>query len=256
MALLRDGNPNNTEDLRVFETEILRVAHVEAIDLDAKLRLATDEVSYEVIDILLDRAAANDPRGAARRAIGVSDVVVTPQLRRWHALHTLKVVYRDSYNNQLNDRYRTKWKEYRELSLEAREQTARFGIGITANPIPRSRIPVFSYVPGLRPSVVYYVQTSWLDSLGEEGSPSVLTTYQTPEGSEMAIGVENPPPNVTGWNVYVGLSESSLTKQNSSTLTLPETFVVAPGGLMIGQTPSDGQLPDTYVVGGRTLRRG
>ena len=255
MALLRDGNPNNTEDLRVFETEILRVAHVEAIDLDAKLRLAAGEVSYEVIDTLVDRAAANDPRSASRRSIGVSDVVVTPQLRRWHALHTLKVVYRDSYNNQLNDRYRTKWKEYRDLSQEAREQTARFGIGIVTNPIPRGQVPVFSNVPGLRPSTIYYVQVSWLHSRGGEGSPSVLTTYQTPEGSEMAIGVENAPPDITGWNVYVGLSESSLTKQNSSVLTLAETFVVTPGELLVGETPGDGQAPDTYVVGGRTLRR-
>ena len=34
-------------------------------------------------------------------AKGVSDVVVTPQLKRWHALHALGVVYRDAFNNQL-----------------------------------------------------------------------------------------------------------------------------------------------------------
>ena len=45
MALLTDGNPNDTEGLRVFESAILDVAQVEAIDLDAKLCLATEEIS-------------------------------------------------------------------------------------------------------------------------------------------------------------------------------------------------------------------
>ncbi len=50
-----------------------------------------------------------------RRAIGVSDVVVTRQMKRWHALHTLEIVYRDAFNNQLNDRYQAKFVEYQEL---------------------------------------------------------------------------------------------------------------------------------------------
>ena len=39
--LLTDGNPNKTEDLRVYESAILSVANGEAIDLDVKLGLAT-----------------------------------------------------------------------------------------------------------------------------------------------------------------------------------------------------------------------
>ena len=99
MALLTDGSPNDTEALRVFETAILNVAHVETIDLDAKLGLATEEISQDVLDVLLDHTRAHDPRGKERRRIGVADVVVTPQMKRWQALHTLAVVYRDAYNN-------------------------------------------------------------------------------------------------------------------------------------------------------------
>ena len=91
MALLTDGNPNDTEALRVYESSILDVAHVEGIDLDAKLSLATEEVSQEVLNFLLDHAAA-DPVGSGRRAEGVADVVVTAQVKRWHALHTLAVL--------------------------------------------------------------------------------------------------------------------------------------------------------------------
>jgi hypothetical protein len=59
MALLTDGNPNDTEGLRVYETAILDVAHVETIDLDAKLGLATEEVSQEVLNILLGHTTLN-----------------------------------------------------------------------------------------------------------------------------------------------------------------------------------------------------
>src|SRR3954466_13857831 len=120
MALLTDGNPNDTEALRVYETAILDVASVEMIDLDAKLCLATEEISHDVLDVLLDHtrneySLTQVPVSGDRRKIGVSDVVVSPQMKRWQALHALAVVYRDAYNNQLNDRYGKKWEEYREL---------------------------------------------------------------------------------------------------------------------------------------------
>src|SRR6476469_1239305 len=105
MALLTDGNPNDTEGLRVFESAILDVAHVEAIDLNTKLCLATEEISEDVLDMLLGHAPVWFSAGNQRRLLGVSDVVVSPQMKRWQALHTLAVVYRDAYNNQLNDRY-------------------------------------------------------------------------------------------------------------------------------------------------------
>src|SRR5579864_4251325 len=112
MALLTDGNPNDTLALQVYESSILDLASAEAIDLGAKLGLATEEISEDVIDVLLDHAWTPDPQSYIRRRIGVSDVVLTAQMTRWHALHTLEIVYRDAFNNQLNDRYRAKWAEY------------------------------------------------------------------------------------------------------------------------------------------------
>ncbi len=126
MALLTDGNPNDTIALKVYESAILDVANIERIDLDVKLTLATEEVSEDVIDILLDHTQTQDPQSIVRRMIGVSDVVVTTQLKRWHALHTLEIVYRDAFNNQLNDRYEAKFLEYQDLAINAREHTVRF----------------------------------------------------------------------------------------------------------------------------------
>ena len=57
--LLTDGNPNDTEDLRVYESAILGLANVETIDLGVKLDLATEEISEDVLDFLLDHAGTN-----------------------------------------------------------------------------------------------------------------------------------------------------------------------------------------------------
>ena len=83
--LLTDVCPNDTEALRVYESAVLDVANMEAIDLNLKLRLALDEIVDDVLDILLSHST--DFTALSRRTKGVSDVVLTPQMKRWHALH-------------------------------------------------------------------------------------------------------------------------------------------------------------------------
>jgi len=256
MALLTDGNPNDTEALRIYETAILSVANVEMIDLDAKLGLATEEISEDVLDILLDHTRAYDPQSSVRRRIGVSDVVVTPQLKRWQAAHTLEIVYRDAFNNQLNDRYKPKWDEYRALSRDAREQTERFGIGLVLNPVPKPATPILSVVPGTTAATTYYVQVSWVSATAQEGSPSDETAFETAAGSQLVTQAVQPPAIATGWNVYIGLTDSTVTLQNSTPIPVGQTFTLPSSGLVNGQPPGNGQMPDVYVTGGRMLRRG
>ena len=254
MALLTDGNPNDNERLRVYESGILDVAHVESIDLQAKLGLATEEVSEDVLDALLDHST--DPQGSARRSAGVSDVVVTPQMKRWHAVHTLEIVYRDAFNNQLNDRYLAKFREYQELSRHARGHAVRFGIGLVADPIPKAERPTLSFAAGFLPATTYFVQVSWLNSLGQEGAPGELTTFDSPEGSLLVVQAVNPPPNATGWNVFVGLTDSTRMQQNGGPVNIGASFTLSEEGVVAGRAPGDGQSPDLYVVGGPLLRRG
>src|SRR5579862_388959 len=137
MALLTDGNPNDATGLQVYESGILDVAATEKIDLDVKLGLSTEEISEDVLNVLLDHTRTVDPQSNIRRTVGVSDVVVTPPMRRWHAMHTLEIVYRDAFNNQLNDRYRAKLSEYHELSRQARDSMIKFGIGLVLAPVPQ-----------------------------------------------------------------------------------------------------------------------
>jgi len=254
MALLTDGIPNTTESLRVYETEVLSLANVETIDLNAKLGLALDEISYDVLDILLDHARTTDPLALVRRTIGVSDVVVTPQLKRWHALHTLEIVYRDAYNNQLNDRYQSKWNEYRDLAREARDQTVHYGLGLVGTPIPRAAAPTLSSVLGGNASTIYYAQVSWLAANGQEGCPSFVTGTQTPDGSSLVVQPPAAPTVATGWNLYLGLTDTSTVLQNTTALPLGQPFTVS--ALATGAAPGNGQTGEIWVTGGRSLRRG
>jgi hypothetical protein len=261
MALLTDGNPNDSEALRVYEAAILDVAHVETINLDAKLCLATEEISQDVLNVLLGHARAQYSLaqfalGSDRRKIGVSDVVVSQQMKRWHALHTLAVVYRDAYNNQLNDRYRSKWEEYRALARGAKERTLEFGIGLVAAPVPQPATPALGATTGTLAGTIYYAQVSWVSAAGQEGSASRPTTFQTTDNSLLTVATVNAPAIAAGWNVYLGLAISPLTLQNSAPLAIGATFTLPGSGLASGVSPGDGQAADMFVTGGRILRRG
>jgi len=266
--LLTDGSPNNTEDLRVYESAILGLANVEAIDLGVKLDLATEEIAEEVLDFLLDHAGTNlqvfsplqiGTPAARRRLTGVSDVVVTRQLKRWHAVHTLEIVYRDAFNNQLNDRYQPKFLEYRELARNAREHTFHFGVGLALIPIPQAQTPVFSAVAGLIPETTYYARASWVGASGQEGEPSVITAYGAPAGSLPVVQMTSTPAAAavaTGFNVYLGLTPDALALQNSTPVPVGQSFTLPSTGLAAGAAPGDGQAADTYISGGWMLRRG
>src|SRR6202044_85277 len=104
--------------------------------------LATEEISEIVLNILLDHTKVAFGGDATRRALGGSDVVVTRQLKRWHALYTLAIFYRDAYNDQLNDRYLGKWNEYLSLARGAKDTTTQYGIGLVTTPIPEAGTPL------------------------------------------------------------------------------------------------------------------
>jgi len=262
--LLTDGCPNTTEDLRVYESAILDVASTEFIDLKTKLDLAVAEISEDVIDVLLDRPLlpgfpgfpGGDPQGALRRVIGVSDVVVTPQLKRWHALHTLAVVYRDVFNNQLNDRYQVKLAEYTDLERTARDHTLRFGIGLVLRPIPRAAQPTATFVAAAAVATTYFVQVAWVGPDGKESAPSFATSFDAAAGSVPSISAGVPPAIVTGFNVFAGLSPETLALQNSSPAGVGQTFTLAASGLAAGRAPMGGQPADVFLAFPRISRRG
>jgi hypothetical protein len=262
MMLLTDGSPNTPEDLRVYESAILDVSHTEMINLDTKLRLATEEISQIVLNILLDQSTVASGGEATRRLRGVSDVVVTRQLKRWHALYTLAIFYRDAYNDQLNDRYLAKWNEYLLLARGAKEITTQYGIGLVTTPVPEAGTPVVGSVPGLLAAASYYVRITWVSATGAEGNPSAATAFEAPTASLLTVtngaGLfgRSVPAVAAGFNVYIGLTDGSTTLQNAAPIAIGQTFTEAATGLIAGVAAGMGQAPDTYITGGSVLRRG
>jgi hypothetical protein len=254
--LLTDGNPNDTIALVRYEMEILNLAATEGIDLDQKLGLATEEISQDVLEFLLDHTRMVDPLPNVRRTTGVTDVVVSPQMTRWHALHTLAIVYRDAFNNQLNDRYQPKWREYELLAKDGATRTFSYGIGLVSNPIPEAETPSLGTASGAGLGGTFYVQVTWVGADGAEGAPSVATALTVEVLNDLVVQGVNPPAVATGFNVYAGTSANATTLQNSATISIGETYTVPDGGLIVGKPVGIGQAADTYITGGPMLRRG
>ena len=60
----------------------------------------------------------------------------------------------------------------------------------------------------------------------------------------------------TGFNVYVGLTATTVTLQNSTPIPVGQSFTLPPAGLVTGNRAGNGQPADVYIIGGRMLRRG
>ncbi len=252
MALFTDGSPSAIEDLRCYESSLLDVARVEQIDLDGKLALAAAEVGAELAAFLL-RRPAQDPQAGSRRQLGLTTVVVTDPVKRWHVLHTLELVFRDAFGNQLNERYEKKRNQYAELTERAKRQALEYGVGLVSVPIPRAAAPACASVPGSGVSTTYYVSASWVGA--REGAASYPTTFDTTAGSQLMVSTGAAPSGVTGWNVYVGVTREGMALQNSTPLSLGQAWVPT-GGLVAGAGLSSGQPAEYWVIENRTSQRG
>jgi hypothetical protein len=257
MALYTDGPINGAMDLQNYENAILTIANTEQIDLAGKSVLAQSEIATELTLFLLRRLRQQDVLWtvAFRRTIGVGDVVVTDPLRRWHAHKTLALVYRDAYNNQLNDRYQGKWKEYEKLAKASAESYFQIGVGLVSGPISKATLPVLTTVPGTGPAATYYVAVAWVNQTGQFGSASDVAQLTASTGQQLVVAAVNPPPNATGWNAYIGEAPGATSLQNTSPIATGSTWTLATA-LQPGACPGQGQEPTWFLVDQRVIERG
>jgi hypothetical protein len=181
---------------------------------------------------------------------------VTPPLRLWHTFHTLSLIYRDAYGNQLNDRYAAKWKEYQDLAKWASTMLFQTGIGVVSDPIAVAASPEVDLLSGPQPSTMYYVQVTWLNSSGEEGMPSPVTSINAPDQNSVQVKPINPTANAVAWNVYAGMAVDTITLQSSTPLRIDQVWLLPSSGLVQGRVPGAGQAPNYYSQAPRFLQRG
>ena len=254
MALFTDGSISSTTDLQNYESNILGISSTEGIDLDSKMTLAQDQIANELLVFMLRRVPASDLRWNSRRSNGTSDVAVTPPLKQWHALKTLAMIYRDAYNNQLNDRYQKKWDEYEKLAKVSAETYLQIGVGIVADPLPKPALPLLVGVTGSGRASTYYVAVTWANLAGEESSASDIAAVTTSDGQDVAVSIAGPPANASGWNVYAGEAPVPLVLQNDIPLGMNDTWTgntIRPGRLA-----GTGQKPTWFLVDHKVIERG
>jgi hypothetical protein len=260
MALFNDGPISTAADLQQYENSILTVASTENIDLADKLTLAQQDLANEVVLFLLRRPNRSDyslwaGSSGPLNSRNVSNVVVTDPLREWHVHKTLALVYRDAYNNQLNNRYQGKWAEYEVLAKRSARTYFQIGVGLVANPVPQASVPTLATVAGTAAGGTFYVAVTWLNATGEEGAPSQFAQLSTSDGQQLLVAVGNPPQNTTTWNVYVGTSPITLMLQNAEPLA-PSAGWTMTSALNAGVTLPAGQLPTWFAVDHRVIERG
>lgn len=262
MALFNDGPINQQQDLADYENGILDIANQEQIDLDGKSALAQREIAAQLLTLLLRQETRSpytnwiDPQDLLRRRTGVSDVVVTSALQQWHAMRTLAAVYRDAYNNQINDRYLKKWQEYQDLEREAKAQFYATGVGLSGYWLPAPAAPSLTFEPGAGAGAQYFVATTWVNQAGQESAPSPQSQLSTAPGTQLAVtAAPAAPPYATFWNAYVGPAPTALALQNPTPLALGVTWIV-PATLQTGVPPGSGQTPDWYVTDDHVMPRG
>lgn len=243
MALFTDGIILAVDDLTAHDSGILNVASAEGIDLTRKLELAQEELAME-LSILL---GSGD---------GLRSLVVTAAIRLWHAFHTLELVYRDAYSNQLNERYGRKRDQYAGLAQWAMQKVIDGGVGVSLNPVPKAEPAALTHFPGQQQGATYYVCTSWLSATGEEGAAGEWRAISVPDGNVLSVRPVNLPASATGWNVFVGLSPDSMTRQNDSVLVPAEAWLQVSAVTGTGAAPGGGQTADTIRTFPRILQRG
>ncbi len=255
MALFTDGPISSAKELQEHEASVLVDANAEGIDVAAKVALAQQDLGNELILFLLRRAPFRDYPPDIRRSRGLGDVVVTDALRQWHIHKTLAMVYRDAYNNQLNDRYQGKWNQYEQLAKGSSLTYFQLGVGVVADPLPKAAIPTLSTVPGNGSEATFYVAATWVNATGQEGAPSACAQLSTSAGENLAAALTGGPENAVGWNAYAGTLPSAMTRQNETPLAMGSIWTMA-GVVNNGTSLPMGQKPAWFIVDHRVIERG
>lgn len=247
MALVTDGGISTVADLQAMDSSILETARIEGIALPAKLSLAETTVKLEVA-AFLSRIAPTDgnPEAVLRR------VVVTPGLQRWHTLKALAEVYSDAYSNQLNDRYLGKWNAFNKLAKETGDLLFEIGIGMVATPVPRAARPTVTMTAANGNGGVFLVQIAWRNYQGQLGVPSDPLLVEVEAGKVAVVDAGTAPPDCLSFDVFVGGSEDTITRQNAEPVQAGTVWLMPLQGLSTGQRPGNGQAPEYFLRRRRT----
>ncbi|HZS55925.1 MAG TPA: hypothetical protein VFA65_16100 [Bryobacteraceae bacterium] len=259
MALFTDTDVVTLNDLLQFESSLTQVSTTHSIDVETKITLAMHATGDKLMLWLLN-AGASDPQWMQRRVLGLSTVVVTPTLFRWICFDSLSRFFAEAYNVQLNTRFQGKWTEYQQQAQEAADMVFMSGLGIVYNPLPEPAMAAVTTGAGALLAESFFAQTTWVDSKGNESTPSPVNGQLLQNFSSVTVlpvsAATQPPAAAVGWNLYASTTNAKLTLQNATPLRLGSSWQLSRGGLIAGSVPSGGQQPDFYLTLSKRILRG
>ena len=243
MALFTDGLVAGLLDLRAYESGILDVANTEGLSLTDKLQIAQRELAIDLTSFLLRHGVSLGPGRE------LSTVAVTEPLLHAHVLMTLAHVYRDAYNSQLNERFKSKWREYVQLADRAFRQLLETGVGIVGSPLAKPQAPATSAVAGgVLPFRTYCVQVATAGT-GVTSAWSDPVMVEVQPGTRLSV-------NAAGCYVYAGSDERHMYRQTNAPIPPGANWTEAESGLRRDLSPVPVQRPDYFVANRRQLLRG
>jgi hypothetical protein len=253
MALFTDGTVPTIDDLLAEDSSLLDVASSEGIDVTRKIASARDELGVEIEARMAHLGGADQSwRGAA----GIDNVVVTAPLKLWHIYRALELVYRDAYSSQLNDRYKAKRDQYRQLSSWAQDKLQQTGTGLVQSPVPRANQPAVQLIPGGLTENTYFVTMAWVNGGGEEGAIAAPVVVSVQAGTGFQVQPPPAPTEATGWVVYVGVSVEAMIRQNQEQLRVSDAWTQLTAPASTGSRPGTGQSPNYLRPLPRIWQRG
>lgn len=259
MALFTDPDVVTLDDLLQFESSLVQISTTHSIDVETKITLAINGISDRLMLWLLN-SGASDPQFLQRRSLGLTSVVVTPALYRWICFDSLSRFFAEAYNVQLNTRFQGKWTEYQQEAQDAADMVFMSGIGIVYKPLPEPPMPTLILGAGTTAAQSVFVQTTWVDSSGNESATSPVNGQLLSDFSSVTVTPltpsTQPPTTAAGWNIYASSTNDNFGLQNAAPIPLTSAWQLPSAGMVSGAPPSGGQQPNFYIALTRRILRG
>jgi hypothetical protein len=253
MALLKDQPITCLTDWIAYDTKLTILSEQESTSIEAKSRLAQNEIETQVTSFLLRQSGLSD--FAARDLL--SQIVVTEPLARWHSLLTLSLFYSDIACLQNNTLHRDQARFYDLKAEAARIQLFETGVGIVNQPIPKASLPFVVLVPGPNAPRFLRAQVRFVADTGAVGALSSEFNLDLTNGESAQLSFASLPDNVSGWLLFLGETSDLLLQATPSPVAAAVNVDVTPGLPALGAPVAnpEAQLPDRYIINSTQIWR-
>lgn len=245
MALLKDQPISCLSEWMAYDTKLSILSEQESTSIEAKSRLAQNEIETQVTSFLLRQSGLGD--NAARQLL--NRVVVTEALTRWHSLLTLSLFYVDLAALQSSTLHRDQARYYEFRAESAREQLFDTGIGIVNNPVPKAPVPTLVISNGNNPHRFLRARARYVDIDGAVGAVSDEFLIDMTDGQDYQLSIATLPQRVAGWHLFVGETSEKLTQATTMPVTAAAVISItpdlpAPGAPLLDRAA---QQPDRFI---------